>query len=501
MEEAHLESLGRANRVCWLNHQPALLHFSLDLILIFFSNTIKDTSLCLLAHRKDKIASSWTTVHEHEATDFYLNNYIDSFTMKDVCTAYASIPSVMMYDDHDIFDGYGSYAPELQNCPVFQGLFSVARRFYLLFQQHTTDAYEAEVDEFLNNTQGYHSLKYLGPQVALFCIDMRTQRTKELILPSHTYDLLEKTCMGLPDTVKHLVVLSGVPVVFPKVPGAESILGGLLNFTKASALARKITKKVGILDRFDQPEILDDLVDGWVAAVHKEERIRLIRMLQEIALAKNVRVSILSGDAHVAGVGRLYSRPKQLPEHDPLFMVQIISSAIMNMPPPFNVVKMLMKTNIAQNVDKRTRSKMVRAYWPYHPRTDKLLALRNWCDISMNIPPDSPPMNPEDPEYGGLRFVIRSEHPKRRLPCAEETFVIQVPRAPPRVAVTAHVEAYPVPEGGVVASVSKASGQGAKKGVVEQYCGPLLHRVDGDDEVEEEERPATRAAVSSHPVG
>lgn len=33
--------------------------------------------------------------------------------------------------------------------------------------------------------------------------------------------------------------------------------------------------------------------------------------------------------------------------HDPLFMPQIISSAIMNSPPPFGVVKMLMRTNVA----------------------------------------------------------------------------------------------------------------------------------------------------------
>lgn len=38
--------------------------------------------------------------------------------------------------DHDIFDGWGSYPDYLQRSAVFQGLFAVARRFYLLFQQH-----------------------------------------------------------------------------------------------------------------------------------------------------------------------------------------------------------------------------------------------------------------------------------------------------------------------------------------------------------------------------
>lgn len=44
--------------------------------------------------------------------------------------------------------------------------------------------------------------------------------------------------------------------------------------------------------------------------VPADERQCFIRLLQEVALTKRVRVSILSGDAHVGGVGRLYSRPK-----------------------------------------------------------------------------------------------------------------------------------------------------------------------------------------------
>jgi hypothetical protein len=65
-----------------------------------------------------------------------------------------------------------------------------------------------------------------------------------------------------------------------------------------------------MIDNFDQPEILDDLVDGWVADVHTEERLRFIHLMQHWATSKSVRVSILSGDAHVGGVGRLYSHPK-----------------------------------------------------------------------------------------------------------------------------------------------------------------------------------------------
>jgi hypothetical protein len=41
-----------------------------------------------------------------------------------------------------------------------------------------------------------------------------------------------------------------------------------------------------------------------------EERLQFIKLLQDFSLKRGLRVSILSGDAHVGGVGRLYSRPK-----------------------------------------------------------------------------------------------------------------------------------------------------------------------------------------------
>lgn len=43
----------------------------------------------------------------------------------------------MTWDDHDIYDGYGSYPDDLQNCAVFQHAFKLSRRFYLAFQQQT----------------------------------------------------------------------------------------------------------------------------------------------------------------------------------------------------------------------------------------------------------------------------------------------------------------------------------------------------------------------------
>jgi len=340
----------------------------------------------------------------------------------------------MVWDDHDIFDGWGSYDAVLQECPIFQGLFEVARRFYLLFQQHTTQEREKRTPEFFQRageTEGYHSVRFMGPQVAVLAIDMRTRRSKKEIMPLSTYQLIRKAALELPDCVEHVVVLSGVPLIFPNFKYSEALLQGIKSLFLNFSLCRSFGRMTGLMDKFGKPELLDDLLDGWVATVHKSEREMFVKILQEIALVKNVRVTILSGDAHVGGVGRLYSHnPKVDPHNDPIYMVQVISSAIMNGPPPTQVVRMIARTNFATNIDERTRQKMVRMFWPRHPRTDKLLAHRNWCDISMNRPPYTRPMNPKDPDYGGLRFSLRVEIAEKRLGYAEEVYDVMAPKAP-----------------------------------------------------------------------
>jgi hypothetical protein len=66
-----------------------------------------------------------------------------------------------------------------------------------------------------------------------------------------------------------------------------------------------------VFNDVDEPELLDDLRDHWSAPTHQEERRFLIEHLQMLSKAKHLRISIISGDVHLAATGRLYSHPKQ----------------------------------------------------------------------------------------------------------------------------------------------------------------------------------------------
>src|SRR3546814_20870983 len=48
----------------------------------------------------------------------------------------ASIPSIMMWDDHDLIDGWGSYPDDRQECDVYQKtIWPAAERAFRTFQQ------------------------------------------------------------------------------------------------------------------------------------------------------------------------------------------------------------------------------------------------------------------------------------------------------------------------------------------------------------------------------
>lgn len=109
--------------------------------------------------------------------------------------AYAKRMQVNTWDDHDIFDGWGSYPAAVQTCPMFQMVFSQAQRFYLLCQ-HATTAEHAAADGYLvlpASSAGHakpaaHFVSQLGPRVFVIAPDSRSQRSRERIIPQESMD-------------------------------------------------------------------------------------------------------------------------------------------------------------------------------------------------------------------------------------------------------------------------------------------------------------------------
>lgn len=207
----------------------------------------------------------------------------------------------------------------------------------------------------------------LGARIAFLGLDARTERTRHQINYQDTYELVfsrVRSELSAAKEIKHLIVLLGVPIAYPRLAWLENI------FTSPIiGPIRFLNKRFGVAGSFfnsfdGQVDLLDDLDDHYTARQHKNERKALIVGLQELAQANSVRITILGGDVHLAAVGRFYSSPKLAvaSEHDHRYMVNLISSAITNKPPPKAVANLLARRNKIHHLNHETHETLMKIF-------------------------------------------------------------------------------------------------------------------------------------------
>jgi hypothetical protein len=360
-----------------------------------------------------------------DCDEYYFNNYVNWYGQKPFSTANGQIPQLNIWDDHDIIDGFGSYTDKFMRCHVFRGIGGVAHKYYMLFQQHlappkstfTSDAPQTTdvgpegtpVDPVqLKNTfvltgdtedpsyiVGQKPGPYveetsrsiycqLGARIAFCGLDARTERTRHQINYPETYTQifarLDDEFTKNPE-LKHLILLLGVPIAYPRLQWLENIFASPL-----IAPIKFLNKRFGfggsIFNKFDgNVDLLDDLDDHYTAHQHKHERRDLVHMLQNMSKKHNVRVTILGGDVHLAAVGRFFSNPKLgIPaEHDYRYMPNVVSSAITNKPPPQAVANLLARRNKIHHLDHDTDETLLEIFDrdPRHNGTEKINGASN----------------------------------------------------------------------------------------------------------------------------
>ena len=195
------------------------------------------------------------------------------------------------------------------NTPVFSGVGNVAFKYYMLFQ-HQSVVEETSSDEpswLLGTSPGPYIdtlsrslFMFLGKKIAFLGLDCRTERTREEVLTEHTYDAVFARCHReiVKGETKHLIVLLGVPIAYPRLVWLENVLTSRV-LDPVKALGR-----MGLLGNFMNKfdggvEILDDLDDHWTSKKHKEERNWFVEELQELAAEMSVRITILG---YVTGI-------------------------------------------------------------------------------------------------------------------------------------------------------------------------------------------------------
>ncbi|KAI9143933.1 hypothetical protein BKA69DRAFT_1059823 [Paraphysoderma sedebokerense] len=346
---------------------------------------------------------------------YYIMNYLKHFSQEIYKDALAGVPYVFNMDDHDAFDGYGSYPKYLQTHSIITGVGTTAIRFYLLFQHHTTPEL-ARKDGYFGE-RGYNFIRVMGERAAVLGIDTRSERCLENVVTYDSWKMIEQQLQTIPTSVKHLISIVGIPVTYPRLKGeqflevAADVTKTATNFLeKASGFWQSFAKKnqnqgeavdlaavfkktgayTNILNHFGEGELLDDLNDHWTCDLHDAERKKMVDMLVAFARDRHCRSTILSGDVHCCGIS-LFSTPTLSNVSDPTFIPNVISSGIGNIPPPKAVITGLhrcyspLDCRLPTNgVVKESMVELFQQDVDGTPLSDKLLlGRRNWAVVEM----------------------------------------------------------------------------------------------------------------------
>ena len=228
---------------------------------------------------------------------------------------YESFPTYMVWDDHEIGDGWGSHdlgedgegdgvrkllpALEEKGLTHAEGRELVERMFRAAWQSY----FECEHSHNLPTEEGVLDYSMQRGGSAFYVLDGRAQRAISRdsfrILGREQFDRLAAWAEALdPEETAFLFVVSAVPVVHTRA--------GLVNADECWVI--------------DQAGLGDDLRDSWEHELNDEERGALMEVLFAAA-ARGIRVCILSGDVHVSAVFSLEDADGQR-------IYQLTSSAI-----------------------------------------------------------------------------------------------------------------------------------------------------------------------------
>jgi len=315
---------------------------------------VKELNTWSQKRHEKKIAAKSSKTMVDQIERFYDELYKNRWNKEDMTKALAEIPSVMMWDDHDIFDGWGSFPENLQQCEVFKTIYEVARRYFELLQIRSRQN-RALLDRdaphyaFALTFRGYHIL----------AMDHRAERTRKQVMSARQWNTvihyLENTAIN-----GDLLLLSAVPVVYRD-----------FSFTE---IAMDVTPW--------EEELTDDLKDHWRAKDHQGERARLImRLLQnaekrEQCNGGRARTVILSGDVHIGCLGVINDRrsPKTRLVH------QVVSSGIVHPAPSkiqwYGIMAVTNDDNEYLNEDKSIEIRMLKPH-----SSDKYLRVRNYVSL------------------------------------------------------------------------------------------------------------------------
>lgn len=263
---------------------------------------------------EQRIREPFTDAMREATLDYYFDRYLGLWSQEELTPMLASIPSLMMWDDHDIFDGWGSYEAAEQLCPVYQGVFDMARTSFAWFQFATPP--DSMPEGHGHRTSGHFGWAYRAGVVGIIAADLRSDRAIDQVMGEDARAWFARALADFADA-RHVIFLSTVPMVYGNLSLFEGVAGIEYLFAKLAAFSR----------------YQDDLRDQWRARGHQDEWVDLARLLTGFVERTGVPVTIVSGEIHLGAVGSI--------DQGAVRVHQLTSSGIVSPPPAAPIALML----------------------------------------------------------------------------------------------------------------------------------------------------------------
>jgi hypothetical protein len=252
----------------------------------------------------------------------------------------------MMWDDHDIFDGWGSHSQALQNCAVFRSVWAAAREQFALFQLAALP--ERLPDGFGDPNGGHFGWVFQVNDVGIIAPDLRSERTRYRVMGELGWRWFEKALERL-SACKQVFLVSSVPVVNLDL-----------------SLLERLVAPLPPGRHFYQ----DDLRDQWRSYQHRAEWQRLVTRLLDFSQRTKTRVTILSGEIHLGALGVVTCAETQI--------YQLTASGIVHHPPPQLLACLFhVFSRGSRTVSKETSLRML----PLPSFERRYLAARHWLSL------------------------------------------------------------------------------------------------------------------------
>ncbi|PKR54702.1 alkaline phosphatase D family protein [Thalassospira marina] len=255
------------------------------------------------ASTREKRAMAYSGDMADAVLKFYLDHYLTVYSLPQIAYLMARVPSVMMWDDHDIFDGWGSHPGGFQEMEVARGMFEAARYAFMLMQLCIAPDGRDMPDGIYDRSSQSFGWRYDYPGISIIAPDLRSERRRDALMGDMGWQTLEKMVRDIPAT-NRVLLMSSVPAIGPRLSVVEAILR--------------------IMPQSQKYE--DDLRDQWQSRAHRQEWRRFLELIENLANECDHDITILSGEIHLAtrGVFEIRSR----------VVHQLVASGIAHQAPP-----------------------------------------------------------------------------------------------------------------------------------------------------------------------